>query len=130
MCIQELPDPRRRDEQVMRVTNRVLRGLVQKCVQTDPERRPTMQTIIDELKDFNAAQSFYFRYYFVPFSVNYNKSSISKRVKKPCCTIYKHPLENYLLGNVCKLAPSTPVRFGLKTEMYFFRFGQPSTRVR
>ena len=72
MCIQELPDPRRRDEQVRQVKNSVLRGLVQKCWQTDPERRPTMQTIIDELKDFNAAQSFDFRYYFVPFSVNYN----------------------------------------------------------
>ncbi|CAH3027817.1 unnamed protein product [Porites evermanni] len=49
MCIRELPNPEKRDEQVLLMTNRVLRGLVRRCMQTDPEARPTMQEIIDEL---------------------------------------------------------------------------------
>ena len=49
MCIRELPDPERRDEQVLMITNRVIRDLVRRCLQTDPEARPTMQEIIDEL---------------------------------------------------------------------------------
>ena len=49
MCIRELPNPEMRDEQVLLMTNRVLRGLVRRCLQTDPEARPTMQEIIDEL---------------------------------------------------------------------------------
>ncbi|CAH3180291.1 unnamed protein product [Porites lobata] len=49
MCIRELPDPRRREQQVLLITNRVLRGLVRRCLQTDPEARPTMQDIIGEL---------------------------------------------------------------------------------
>ena len=53
MCIRELPDPRTRDEQVVLVTNHMFRGLVQRCLQTDPEMRPNMQQIIDELNEFN-----------------------------------------------------------------------------
>ena len=49
MSIGELPDPERRDEQVVLMSNRALRGLVRRCLQTDPEARPTMQEIIDEL---------------------------------------------------------------------------------
>ncbi|CAH3189791.1 unnamed protein product, partial [Porites lobata] len=49
MSIGELPDPERRDEQVLLMSNRTLRGLVRRCLQTDPEARPTMQEIIDEL---------------------------------------------------------------------------------
>ncbi|CAH3186609.1 unnamed protein product [Porites lobata] len=49
MCVRELPDPRRREQQVLLMTNHVLRGLVRRCLQTDPEARPTMQRIIDEL---------------------------------------------------------------------------------
>ncbi|CAH3172650.1 unnamed protein product [Porites lobata] len=49
MCIRELPNPEKRDEQVLLMTSRVLRGLVRRCLQTDPEARPTMQEIIDEL---------------------------------------------------------------------------------
>ncbi|CAH3172654.1 unnamed protein product, partial [Porites lobata] len=49
MCIRQLPDPRRREQQVLLMTNRALRGLVQRCLQADPEARPTMQNIIDEL---------------------------------------------------------------------------------
>ncbi|CAH3023375.1 unnamed protein product [Porites evermanni] len=53
MCIRQLPDPRRRKEQVVLVTNGVFRGLVRRCLQREPEARPTMQEIIDELKDFD-----------------------------------------------------------------------------
>ncbi|KAM7430747.1 hypothetical protein ABFA07_018592 [Porites harrisoni] len=49
MSIGELPDPERRDEQVVLMSNRAVRGLVRRCLQTDPEARPTMQEIIDEL---------------------------------------------------------------------------------
>ncbi|CAH3180084.1 unnamed protein product, partial [Porites lobata] len=49
MYIRQLPDPRRREQQVLLMTNRALRGLVRRCLQTDPEARPTMQDIIDEL---------------------------------------------------------------------------------
>ncbi|XP_073233937.1 probable serine/threonine-protein kinase drkD [Porites lutea] len=48
MCIRQLPDPRRREQQVLLMTNRALRGLVRRCLQTDPEARATMQEIIDE----------------------------------------------------------------------------------
>ena len=49
MCTDELPDPGKREEQVLLMTNRALRGLVRRCLQTDPEARPTMQEIINEL---------------------------------------------------------------------------------
>ena len=49
MCIGELPDAEKREEQVLLMLNRALRGLVRRCLQTDPEARPTMQEIIDEL---------------------------------------------------------------------------------
>ena len=53
MCIRQLPDPRRRAEQVVLVANGFFRGLVRRCLQGDPGARPTMQEIIDELKDAN-----------------------------------------------------------------------------
>ena len=57
MCIRQLPDPQRRNEQVVLVTNGVFRGLVRRkvrrCVQREPGARPAMQEIIDELKDFD-----------------------------------------------------------------------------
>ena len=49
MSIQELPDPERRDEQVAMVTNSVLRALIRGCLQSEPEERPSMEEIIDEL---------------------------------------------------------------------------------
>ena len=49
-CIRELPDPDRRDEQVAMVINRVLRALVRRCLQPDPEARPSMEDIIRELE--------------------------------------------------------------------------------
>ena len=47
--IRELPDPERRDEQVAMVENRALRALVRRCLQEDPESRPSMEDIIGEL---------------------------------------------------------------------------------
>ncbi|CAH3189528.1 unnamed protein product, partial [Porites lobata] len=54
MCIRQLPDPRRREEQVVLVTNSAFRGLVRRCLQREPGARPTMQEIIDQLKEFDA----------------------------------------------------------------------------
>ena len=48
MCIRELPDPERRDEQIAMVANNVLRALIRGCVQTEPGSRPNMEEIIEE----------------------------------------------------------------------------------
>lgn len=50
MCIRELPDPERRDEQVARVMNGVLRGLIRGCLQTELETRPSMEDVISGLE--------------------------------------------------------------------------------
>ena len=50
MCIRELPDPDRRDEQVAMVTNGVLRALIRGCLEQDAEKRPSMEEIINELE--------------------------------------------------------------------------------
>ena len=50
ICVRELPDPDRRDEQVAMVTNRVLRALIRACLQQDAETRPSMEEIIGELE--------------------------------------------------------------------------------
>ena len=50
MCIRELPDPDRRDEQVAMVTNGVLRALIRGCLQQDAEKRPSMEDIVGELE--------------------------------------------------------------------------------
>ena len=53
MCIRQLPDPQRRNEQVVLITNGVFRGLVRRCLQREHGARPTMQKIIYKLKDFD-----------------------------------------------------------------------------
>ena len=53
MCFRQLPDPRRRNEQVVLVTNGVFRGLVRQCMQRELGASPTMQEIIDKLKEFD-----------------------------------------------------------------------------
>ena len=53
MCIRELPDPERREEQMAFVTNRSFRGLIRRCVQQNPAARPNMGQIIQELQQFN-----------------------------------------------------------------------------
>ena len=50
ICIRELPDPDRRDEQVVRVKSRRLRALIRGCVQRDPKARPSMEEIIGEME--------------------------------------------------------------------------------
>ena len=50
ICIRELPNPDRRDEQVAMVTNRVLRALIRRCLHQDPQERPSMEDIIGELE--------------------------------------------------------------------------------
>ena len=52
MCIGEMPDPERRAEQLLMVTNRVIRGLVRRCLKTDPAHRPNMEEIVQELEQF------------------------------------------------------------------------------
>ena len=49
MCIGELPDPERIQEQTGLVTNGVLRELVMRCVMTAPDARPTMNDVVIEL---------------------------------------------------------------------------------
>ena len=50
ICIRELPDPDRRDEQVAMVTNRMLRALIRGCLQQDADERPSMEDIIGKLE--------------------------------------------------------------------------------
>ena len=51
MCIQELPDPEKRDQQIVMVPNRELRALIRRCLQSEPEARPNMKDIIGELEE-------------------------------------------------------------------------------
>ncbi|XP_068721135.1 probable serine/threonine-protein kinase DDB_G0271682 [Montipora capricornis] len=52
MWIQEMPDPERREEQVLLVRNRFFRNLVRQCLQADPAMRPDMAQIIQELEQY------------------------------------------------------------------------------
>ena len=49
MCIREQPDPQELHNQIGQV-NGVLQGLIQRCVERDPEARPTMSDVIYELE--------------------------------------------------------------------------------
>ncbi|KAL9975204.1 hypothetical protein ACROYT_G012336 [Oculina patagonica] len=49
MCIREIPEPDRRDQQIAMVTNHLFQSLIRRCVQTEPGLRPNMESIIDEL---------------------------------------------------------------------------------
>lgn len=51
MCIRELPDPQEVRFQIRQVPNGELRGLVQRCVNRDPEERPTMSDVIGGLEE-------------------------------------------------------------------------------
>ena len=50
MSIRELPDSERREQQVAMVANNVLRALIRRCLETDPQARPTMEEIINEIE--------------------------------------------------------------------------------
>ena len=49
MCIQKLPDPKERKQQVSAVSDKSLRGIIKRCIKRQPETRPTMEQIIDRL---------------------------------------------------------------------------------
>ena len=53
MCIRELPDPERRNEQVALMKNREFRDLVERCLAEDPDLRPDMDAVIKALEQFN-----------------------------------------------------------------------------
>ncbi|XP_078367581.1 uncharacterized protein LOC144651500 [Oculina patagonica] len=53
MCIRESPDPERRIKQIAMVEDQKLQALIQLCVQSDPEDRPSMEEIIEELEELN-----------------------------------------------------------------------------
>ena len=46
MCIRELPDPQRIQEQIDQVKDAVLHELVRQCVMSAPDARPTMSDVI------------------------------------------------------------------------------------
>ena len=50
MCTGILPDPDRREEQVAMVTDRVFGTLIRRCLEQDPEARPSMEEVISELE--------------------------------------------------------------------------------
>lgn len=54
MFIRELPDPTRREEQVVRVRNGAFRSLVRRCLHVNPESRPGMEEIINYVMRLNA----------------------------------------------------------------------------
>ncbi|XP_022809129.1 probable serine/threonine-protein kinase DDB_G0271682 isoform X1 [Stylophora pistillata] len=53
MCIREMPDPEKRVRQVAMVKNKLNRALIRGCLQSEPEARPSIQEIIDELEEPN-----------------------------------------------------------------------------
>ena len=50
MCIRKLPNPDRRAEQVAMVKKKVVRALIRRCLQDDPQDRPSMEDVIGELQ--------------------------------------------------------------------------------
>ena len=50
MCIRELPDPQRRENQIERIENWSHHNVVSRCVKTHPNDRPDMKTVIELLE--------------------------------------------------------------------------------
>ena len=53
MCIQQFPDPERRNKQVASVKNEEFRDLVKRCLAQDPDQRPDMDEVIETLEKFD-----------------------------------------------------------------------------
>ena len=53
MCICKTPDPERRDEQVLLMTNDAFRNLVHECLKDDPAERPDMASIIQKFEGYD-----------------------------------------------------------------------------
>ena len=49
MCIRDLPDPKQREKQVSLIKNDVFRELMQLCIKREPDARPTMEDILNDL---------------------------------------------------------------------------------
>ena len=49
MCTRERPDPERREEQLGKVNGRNIHDMIQKCTQKDPEKRPGIDEIAEDL---------------------------------------------------------------------------------
>lgn len=49
MCNRELPDLQRRGQQVARVKDPFFLDLIQRCINYEPDARPTMEEIINVL---------------------------------------------------------------------------------
>jgi len=56
MCINDLPDPDKHDEQVAKVENREFRSLILWCLEEDPRMRPDMEQVIEKLDKSNTSQ--------------------------------------------------------------------------
>ena len=56
MCICKLPDPERRNEQVLLMRNDVFRNLVRECLKVVPAERPDMARIIQEFEGCDQTQ--------------------------------------------------------------------------
>ena len=55
MCLKnELPDPKRREEQVRSVKNKEFGRIILFCIEDDPKDRPTMTEVIKELKQLGS----------------------------------------------------------------------------
>lgn len=58
MCIGELPEPQRLSNQIGRVSG-VLRRLIRRCVQKNPEERPTVDEVISALEEIRRPRGRY-----------------------------------------------------------------------
>ena len=53
MCIGELPETEKREEQARLVPNKKFGELILWCIEEDPEMRPSMEEIIEKLEQLN-----------------------------------------------------------------------------
>ena len=58
MCTGQLPEPERREEQVRLVTNKNFGKLILWCIEDDPDMRPSMEEIIEELEQLNSDNNY------------------------------------------------------------------------